>query len=225
MLPARIEDALNEPPICMVAKKVPTRAIEAFIAVEITKLKSRINVDDRLNIQPSQIPFVCSSLIDMFPNESLADFKLCFERGAMGRYSGGKLLRLDGAVLADWMKAYLDEKYQAVEERLMAEKDGNGFVPSKETANASIWLAKWKESIGFRPNEKTPQREVADYEIAKMGYKPPSPNELKIKYWHSQWIKENFDPITGKPNANFMDEAVWLYDKGYELKDGELKEI
>jgi len=224
-LPSRLADALNEPPICMVAKKVPTRAIEAFIAVEITKLKSRINVDDRLNVQASQIPFICASLIDMFPNESLADFKICFERGAMGRYSGGKLLRLDGAVLADWMQSYLDEKYQAVEERLMREKDNTGFEQSKEMADADTWLARWKESIGFKPSEKTPQKQVADYETAKMRYKPPSPNELKIKYWHSQWIKENFDLQSGKPKPEFMEEREWLLNKGFMIEDGELKEI
>lgn len=224
-LPSRIEDALEQPPLCMVLKQVNKRNIEAFLAIELTKLKSRVNIDDRLNLQASQMPFVCAQLIDLFPNESLADFKICFERGAMGRYSNGKLLRLDGATLADWMRAYLDEKYSVVEDRLMREKDKSVYEPSKETADVDKWLAKWKESIGFKPSEKTPQREVSDYEKAKMKYQPPSPNELKKKYYHAEWIKENFDAISGKPKLNAISENEWLLNKGFILEDGNLKEI
>lgn len=68
----------------------------------------------------AQIEFVATQLVEMFPNESLADFKLAFQRGCIGQY--GEIFRMDGIVLRGWMEKYLDEKYQAVEAEVKKEK-------------------------------------------------------------------------------------------------------
>src|SRR6185436_8236158 len=216
-LPSKIEHALNEPPICMVSKVVDQKTIEAFIAIELTKLKSMVNIDERLNLQSHQIPVIAASLLDLYSNESLADFKICFQRGAMGRYSGGKLFRLDGAVIADWMQAYLDEKYQAVETKLMQEKDKHGFEQTETAKDPDSWLKLWMESIRYKPQE-TNNEKANEFERKKIAYVPPSPEKVIERELHLQWIKENFDPISGKPLAGFKDEQAWLLDNG-ELKE------
>lgn len=212
-LPSNIEQALDEPPICMVSKVVDPKSIEAFIAIELTKLKSMINIDDRLNLQSHQIPSIAASLLDLYSNESLADFKICFQRGSMGRYSGGKLLRLDGAILADWMQAYLEEKYQAVETKLMQEKDKHGFEATESAKDPDKWLTLWMESIGYKPQEAN-NAKVNEMERRKMSYVPPTEEQIRKKELHIQWIRDNYDPITGKPLATFKSEEDWIKDLG-----------
>jgi hypothetical protein len=122
LLPSTIEQAVKGTPVGMLLQVVDKENIEAFLAIELTKLASLVNVDERLNLQGHQIPFIASQLIDAYKNENLADFKICFERGAMGRYDD-KLLRLDAAVIGKWMEKYLEEKYQVIERQLMNEKE------------------------------------------------------------------------------------------------------
>jgi len=208
-LPSKIEDALNIPPVCEIARHVPLRTIEYYIAIELNKLQSMINIDERLNLQSHQIPVIAASLLDLYSNESLADFKICFQRGAMGRYSGGKLFRLDGAVIADWMQAYLDEKYQAVETKLMQEKDKHGYEATETSKNADSWLKLWMESIGYKPQEAN-NAKANETERKKMAYVPPSAEKVRERQLHLQWIKENHDLITGKPLPNYLDEITWL---------------
>ena len=90
-------------------------AIETFLAIQINNLSDSVNIAANLNFQPEQIPEVARALVLLFPVESLEDFVLCFRRGAYGFY--GTIYKLDASVLCDWMKKYLDEKYQLIETR------------------------------------------------------------------------------------------------------------
>jgi hypothetical protein len=122
LLPSTIEQATKGTPICELAKVTGERNIHAFVAFELVSLASMLNVDERLNLQPHQVQIIAEELCNTFRNENLADFHICFRRGAMGHYDE-KLLRLDGAVITQWMKKYLEEKYQVIEDKLMRERD------------------------------------------------------------------------------------------------------
>lgn len=132
LLPSTIEEATKGTPIAVLLQVVPRENIEAFLAVELTKLASMVNVDERLNIQPHQTSIIASELVQEFRGESLADFKICFQRGRNGRYDD-KLLHLDSAVIGNWMRRYLEEKYIIVEAQLMAEKES--FYRVKRSSN------------------------------------------------------------------------------------------
>src|SRR5689334_18598931 len=121
LMPSTVEKAMNGTPVAMVAQVVDPLRVEAFVAFELTKrVADMFNGDQRLNLQGHQIPLIARSLMENFRNESLADFSVCFQRGVAGFY--GELYRIDLAVITGWMQKYLEEKYQAIESKLMSEK-------------------------------------------------------------------------------------------------------
>lgn len=65
----------------------------------------------------------------------------------------------------------------------------------------------------------------AEYIDKKNAYTPPSDNEVKIKYWHGEWIKANFHPISAKKLDTFMDEREWLLNKGLFIDGNEIKSL
>lgn len=96
--------------------------VQGFIEFELIKLAERINVSG--NLTDGQVEFIASQLIKMYPTETLADFKICFESIAMGKYiKQDKVFKLDGTEIGYAMAQYLDEKYLVSEEELMKEKD------------------------------------------------------------------------------------------------------
>lgn len=117
-MPKTVKDAIGQPPICDVEKIVGRGKIVIFLKAELIQLAGRVSVSG--NITPEQMEFIATNLVEMFPNESLADFKLCFERGCMGQY--GEIYRMDGIVLRAWIEKYLDEKYQYIEQDWENEK-------------------------------------------------------------------------------------------------------
>lgn len=135
------------------------------------------------------------------------------------------ILYENGAVLRNWrlnpdtIHAWVDKK--ATEAESLAQEQR-----SKEA------LDKASKPSDLSPEVTEMIKKCMD-ELQKDMFKPGfrremSPDLKRIDFMLKllrQYRKENFDPITGKPNNNLTDEAVWLFDKGYEIKDGELKEI
>jgi len=97
----------------MLKHVVEPEKIEAYLAVQIAKVVSQVNISADLNIQAYQIPLIAEQLVSLYPVETVEDFTLCFKRGAAGFY--GRIYRLDAATISEWMKQYLDEKYSHVE--------------------------------------------------------------------------------------------------------------
>lgn len=157
-----------------------------FIEFELIKLAERINVSG--NMTDSQIEFIAGQLLGMYPNETIADFKICFERAAVGHYNGPgekDIFRLDGIIVCRWMQQYLDEKYQVLENQLMKEKDEMYKKPLENTD----WLQLWKEAVEKSASEgeiKTTSqnltylnniRGMSDKEIKEQGQPKPKKSE------------------------------------------------
>lgn len=206
--------------------------VQGFIEFELIKLAERINVSG--NLVDGQIEFIASQLIVKFPNETIADFKICFERGATGAY--GKIYKLDGVEIGIWMsgiekdgkviqRGYLHEKYEVMETELMKEKE-NLWQKSKVNTD---WLQLWKDSIAKTDAEggvkSTTQnslyanqlRGMTDKEIKEEGQpKPkalnyPSTSQSMIDQHerHIQYVRENYDTYTGEKKATWISEDEW----------------
>lgn len=167
-LPTKIHQVVNEPNLSDVVKVVGRSRIVTFIQLELAKAAERVNVSG--NITPSQLEFISTQLVEMFPNETLADFKLCFERGCIGQY--GPIYRMDGIVIREWMEKYLDEKYQCVEESLMKEKDDQYKGLSKDESGPGYEMFKnfVKELSG---NVKKDVRPISKESILAEGQSEP----------------------------------------------------
>jgi hypothetical protein len=169
LIPSKISLATKEPPLCDLIKIIGRSKIIIFLKLELAKLSERVNVGG--NLTASQIEFISTQLVEMFPNESLADFKICFERGAIGQY--GEIFRMDGIVIRQWMEKYLDEKYQIIEEELKSEKD-NPHAPVKpgeyNSNEHSRRLQQWLDQVQ-KDLKKVPG--MSDKDIRKYGQEKP----------------------------------------------------
>jgi hypothetical protein len=203
------------------------KSVLGFIEFELIKLSERINVGG--NLTDNQIEFIASQLLGMYPNETIADFKLCFEGLAAGKYSRqGKLFKLDGVEIGQAMQMYLEDKYKVMESEMMKEKDDQYRTFKKGPTD---WLQLWKEAV-----EKTDQeggvktqsanltflnhiRAITDKEIRQEGQETPKKYRpypstpasiLEQRELHIQWIRENFDVYTGHKLPTWMPEDEWL---------------
>jgi hypothetical protein len=214
-MPRTIEKAVEVgQPIVMVKKLVSEKDIQALVEHELIRAAEMLNIDQRLNLQNHQIPTIAQGIIESFPNESLEDIVLCLRRGVMGRYDE-KLLRLDGAMITQWMYKYLEEKYNVVEARLMSEKDNFYAVkksdkPEDQPNPDRNLLSLLKTVIGPLPETETNNAKENEYQREKIRYSPPTDDDVRTKELHIQWIRENYDPITSKPKPNWIPEQQFL---------------
>lgn len=167
LLPSKITAATKEPPLCDLIKIVGQGKIVIFLKLELAKLCERVNVGG--NLTSGQIEFIATQLVEMFPGESLADFKICFERGCIGQY--GEIFRMDGIVIRQWMEKYLDEKYQIIEEELRQEKD-NLYKPAKP--------GEYNPDVHQKGMKKVPG--MTDQDVRKYGQEKPVRNTITSGY-------------------------------------------
>lgn len=119
LLPTKIEQTFDQPKVRELMQEFGGSMVTNQIEFELLNLANLMSVGGNLN--DAQIQFIAAQLIDLYPTESLADFKICFQRGAMGTY--GNIQRMDGITIREWMAKYLEEKYMILEDKLMQEKD------------------------------------------------------------------------------------------------------
>lgn len=209
MLPATIEKAIGQPPIVTLVRSVGAELVQLQVEYELTVLSTLVSVGG--NLTNFSIPFIAKQLIQEYPNETLADFKLCFQRGAMGAY--GAIQRLDGVTIGLWFKDYLEEKYQAVEAKLMGEKDKPYEVQvSKDVLpieKAGDYIEQWLDNVSKIGNpDVNPELKKPVIKSKASSYQP-NPEYAILRLKEIQWMKECFNPLTGKPNENHLSFDEW----------------
>lgn len=112
-----IREALGCPPLQQRIKDHGRLAIIGQIAAMILQTAKFINLN--LNMDEDQAAETAALLLKKYPIESLEDVHLCLDMAKMGDF--GKIYRLDGTIIFEWMAQYLDRKYQE-KEKILAEK-------------------------------------------------------------------------------------------------------
>jgi hypothetical protein len=180
-LPRSIDAALECPPIqALVNQGAKVNDLEACLAMEITRVSGLLTVGG--NLRQGQSVEIARILIAEYPGESLQDFCLCLRKGVTGGY--GDIFRFDILVIHEWFKKYLEEKYDAVEAKLMREKDDQyGKMSGWDKAKGSTdpvkhqeWLDKLKAAVEGGQARQVP--DLSDKEVQAEGKpkrKPAAP--------------------------------------------------
>lgn len=194
ILPSDINGALEQPPIVDLMRVTGKQQIVRYIEFELVKMTSLVSVGNSLN--DAQVQFIANNLVDLFPNETLADFKICFQRGCIGQY--GEIYRMDGIVLRKWMTQYLEEKYEALENKL--KKESVKADEKIELPENRDWLKVWQDSIDALPGRKVP--DLTDEEINREGQQRP----LKRQYTPTvDAVKEHKEKMRSARSKYFLE--------------------
>lgn len=194
-------------------REVGREQLRRYIEYELVKISQLVSVGGNLN--DAQVQFISDQLVTRYPNESIADFKLCFERGITFRY--GRIFRLDPTVIFEWMGLYLNEKYQVVEEKLMKEKDEYYRITVDPKLTEDVADKYITQMLAALKPDKVVSG-ITEEEIRQEGQQRPKRKPypsmpaslIRQRELHDQWIRECFDIYTGKPNENWMPEQQWL---------------
>jgi hypothetical protein len=220
------------------------KTVQGFIEFELIKLAERINVSG--NLTDGQVEFIASQLLGLYPNETIADFKLCFEGVALGKYvKQEKLFKLDGVEIGYAMGQYLAEKYEVMENELMKEKDSL-YDQFKRNMTETDWLQVWKEAI-----EKTDKtggvktqsqnltylnqiRGMTQSEIEREGKEKPAAakpqpftdeqymeeRNKKIREFQERGFREKYPQATDEQVQEYMQNMIALEPKIIRHKHG-----
>ncbi|MES1181853.1 MAG: hypothetical protein ABUL44_03570 [Flavobacterium sp.] len=215
-----VSDAM---PLCELRRTIGNKPVAQAIDIQLTRLVASMNL--KWNLSDSQIQQIVEDLMDKFPNETVEDFILIFKKARQNEF--GEIYRLDSAVIFGWVEKYLDEKYQVLERKLMAEKDTINYTKDRGGIDVSKMLKDYVKEIKDGTETKDIKvRSVVnmtDAEIKENGQERPKKESypytpksfLEESERHTAWTRANFDIYTGKPLPNHMPEEQWLKEVYY----------
>lgn len=114
-----VSDALDYPTIKRELKAYGAAPTIARMYAEISRGLSAFNV--KQNMTAEQIEMFIEDFIDLYTYESIADLRICLKNARVGKY-GKHYQSIDGLLLMNWFKQYLDDKAQARAKRAQKEK-------------------------------------------------------------------------------------------------------
>lgn len=123
LTPITIKDVFNSPcPSMALARKViGPMGVRAIMAGIITDTAMFFNTGQNMN--QDQVVELADIILEEYYYLKLDDFKLCFKNAKKGRY--GKIFRIDGAVMLEWLEAYLKDRLNDADEVSYTEHQSN----------------------------------------------------------------------------------------------------
>lgn len=211
----KVSDLLECEPIESLIKHAGVEPVQMYVEAELIKLAANINVNQALNLKNDQVPVIVSHLLENYKWESIEDFTLCFRRAAMGLY--GEIYRVDGAVIGQWFSRYLDEKYDALEQKKKKEKenadDWKPLVKKYTPGFGKSTMQKYLEDLGVPPKDDNSKEN--EYQRFKMELpnKAPTAEDKRMLELRIQYGRECTELQTGKLKPGMPSFEDWLKDK------------
>ena len=189
----------------------------ATLAMLVTKYASMLTVGG--NLKAGHEVEIAKMLIESYPTASLDDFKIMLSRGVRGRY--GEIFRFDVAVIFSWMAEFQAE-WAEENERRLAKESGKQKTAIEEIQDSpeadkilNGFLAELKEGIKpVRPltreeikaegKERAPIKKALNSSQFLTTAEQAAEKEKRL-----QWMRECFDPLTGKPREGWVRFEEW----------------
>lgn len=205
-VPSSVEKIMNARLISDLVRQVGRETIQEFLEQEINRVALQMNVAN--NVAAFQVPFIAEALLENYPNESLADFILCFRRMAIGYY-GSTYHRLDASVFVDCITKHIEEKAYYRERDNANSKKAADFVP---LVNYAAYKKRLEENRKKEREEKI-EKIVKEAEAKDVpAYIPPSPEQILARDSHRLYLsaKWKHDKDLRNKGQVFPEEAVWI---------------
>lgn len=205
-IPNSVERIMPAPRISALVKVIGQDRIRKFLSALLVKLIARVNVAHSMDTH--QKNFAIDTILERYPNESLADFILCFRRGAQGFY-GSSYHQLDTSVIMGWLEDHFTEK------AIYLERDNTNSRKAEEYAEVDY--AAFSERL---EEERRKELEAKILKVEKQAdekefveaYVPPTPAEILARENHRLYLaaKWKHDKGPGNKDQIFPEEAVWI---------------
>lgn len=207
-VPNRISEVLDCEPIESLIKHVGRETIQVYLKGELTRLALNFNGNPALNLKAYQMDTIADQLIENYKWESIEDFTLCFRRASCGLY--GEIYRIDGAVIGQWFSRYLDEKYDALEQRKAKEKHQEKELRVNNTVDGSKYIAEMLENLGVPQNKPENNAKENAYQRHRLEnpYPVTSAEDVQKKLLHIEYLRAM--NATGKKPEEWTPEKEWL---------------
>lgn len=211
----KVSDLLECEPIESLIKHSGEDTVNLYLQHELIKLAANINVNQALNLKNDQVPVIASHLMENYKWESIEDFTLCFRRASMGLY--GEIFRVDGAVIGQWFSRYLDEKYDALEQKKKKEKekpdDWKPLVKKYTPGFGKSVMQKYLEDLGVPPkDDNSKENEYQRFKMT-MPNKQPTAEDKRMVDLRIQYARECTELQTGRLKPGMPSFEDWLKDK------------
>jgi hypothetical protein len=205
-------------PISVLVRESDKATVKQALDLLVIRLSASFNMN--LNLKDFQIKIIVEDLIEKYPNESIEDFALVFKKARQGEF--GEVYRIDSAVIFGWMGKHLDQKYEAIERRLMQEKDKPYELPDHKPITieqAKGYIDQMLENIKkievkavIQPTKKEIKEE--GQETPKQPRYIPDPEYAIMQILRTEWMRKNFHPITAQPLPGHLSFEEWLLIDG-----------
>lgn len=206
-VPSKVSELLDCEPIESLIRHAGQKTVQMYLEAELIKLAGNFNGNPALNLKDYQVPVIAEQLIENYKWESIEDFTLCFRRASSGMY--GEIYRIDGAVIGQWFARYLDEKYDALEQRQKKAKTEKE-PRINEVVDGSKYIAQMLENLGV-PNEREKDNSKENaYQRHKLDnpYPVTPPEIVQAKMLHIEYLREM--NASGKKPEHWENETEWL---------------
>lgn len=203
--PSSAEKLLDTIPVCTLKHVVPIETMRQILADELIRLVSQMNVSH--NMEWPQIEFTIETLLEQFQGCSLEDFLLTFKRLGIGYY-GSTYHQLDASVIIATLARVLDEKalYQENQNTQRKEEEASvDYAAFKKRLDE-----KRKEGQTDFKQERARQLKDMEADLLRAAYKPPTEQEVRKKELHLQYVRENYNLISGHKTKDWIEEESWI---------------